>query len=49
VRAGREQVHDQQVDADVEGVHGLGGEVLDGPGAVLVGRRDDLQQGDESD
>ena len=39
---GREKVHEQQMHTRVQRVHGLGGEFLDGSGAILVGRRDDL-------
>ena len=48
VRAGREQVHQQQMHADLQGGYGLGGEILDGLGAVLVRRGNDLHEGDEA-
>ena len=38
-RAGRQQVHQQQMHADVQRVHRLGTESLDDPRAILVGRR----------
>ncbi len=46
--AGREQVHQQQVHAELEGGDGLFNEVRDVAGAVLVRRRDDLDEGDEA-
>src|SRR5262249_5540343 len=48
MRAGWEQIYDQHVNAQVEGGKDLAGEFFNVPGAVLVGRGDDLKQGDEA-
>jgi hypothetical protein len=48
MRSRGEQVHEQQMDAEIQGGGGLGGEGGDRAGAVLIGRRDDLDEGDES-
>ena len=46
--AGRKQVHQQHMDAHVQGGQDLVGELLDVPGAILVRRRHDLHQGHQA-
>ena len=43
-----EQVQQQQVHAEVQRGYGLGGEILDGLGAVLVRRGHDFHERDEA-